>query len=81
MQALRFRPRAYSYVGAVPFLDLADKPIANWDSLVKIGEGKLLASLALIGLLPLMALTALAIKMDSRGPVLFRQKRYGSTTS
>jgi Undecaprenyl-phosphate glucose phosphotransferase len=77
MQALRFRPRAYSYVGEVPFLDLADKPIANWDSLVKIFEDKLLASLALIGLLPLMALTALAIKLDSRGPVLFRQRRYG----
>jgi Undecaprenyl-phosphate glucose phosphotransferase len=77
MQALRFRPRAYSYVGEVPFLDLADKPIANWDSLVKNLADKVLASLALIGLLPLMALTVLAIKLDSRGPVLFRQKRYG----
>ncbi len=77
MQGLRFRPRAYSYVGAVPFLDLADKPIANWASLVKGFEDKLLASLALIGLSPLMAMTALAIKLDSRGPVLFRQKRYG----
>ena len=77
MQALRFRPRAYSYVGTVPFLDLADKPIANWDSLVKIFEDKALASIALLGLLPLMALTALAIKLDSRGPVLFRQRRYG----
>ena len=28
-------------------------------------------------LAPLMALVALAIKLDSRGPVLFRQKRYG----
>jgi Undecaprenyl-phosphate glucose phosphotransferase len=77
MQSLRFRPRAYSYVGEVPFLDLADKPIANWDSLVKAFEDKLLAGLALIGLMPLMLLTALAIKLDSRGPVLFRQKRYG----
>ncbi|MET0483209.1 MAG: undecaprenyl-phosphate glucose phosphotransferase [Aestuariivirgaceae bacterium] len=77
MQALRFRPRAYSHVGTVPFLDLADKPIANWDLLVKIIEDKLLAVIALLGLLPLMALTALAIKLDSRGPVLFRQRRYG----
>jgi len=76
-QALRFRPRAYSYVGEVPFLDLADKPIANWNSLIKVCEDKPLASLALIGLLPLMAVAALAIKIDSRGPVLFRQKRYG----
>ena len=32
---LRFRPRSYSYVGSVPFLDLFDKPIADWDSLAE----------------------------------------------
>jgi hypothetical protein len=77
MQSLRFRPRAYSYVGDIPFLDLADTPIASWSSLAKAIEDKLLAGLALIGLMPLMLLAALAIKLDSRGPVLFRQKRYG----
>ena len=29
---LRFRPRSYSYIGAVPFLDVIQRPIANWDS-------------------------------------------------
>jgi exopolysaccharide biosynthesis polyprenyl glycosylphosphotransferase len=38
---------------------------------------KCVAALALFGLAPLMALVALAIKLDSGGPVLFRQKRYG----
>ena len=37
----------------------------------------MVGGLALIALSPVMALTALAIKLDSRGPVLFRQKRYG----
>jgi exopolysaccharide biosynthesis polyprenyl glycosylphosphotransferase len=32
---------------------------------------------ALVLLAPLMALVALAIRLESRGPVLFRQKRYG----
>ena len=32
---LRFRPRSYSYVGAVPFLDLFDKPIADWNRVAK----------------------------------------------
>ncbi|HKS63722.1 MAG TPA: sugar transferase, partial [Xanthobacteraceae bacterium] len=31
----------------------------------------------LLALSPVMLLTALAIKLDSRGPVLFKQKRYG----
>lgn len=35
------------------------------------------ASIALILLSPLLLLTALAIKLESRGPVLFMQTRYG----
>jgi lipopolysaccharide/colanic/teichoic acid biosynthesis glycosyltransferase len=35
------------------------------------------AALALLVLLPLLILIALAIKLDSRGPLLFRQRRYG----
>jgi putative colanic acid biosynthesis UDP-glucose lipid carrier transferase len=36
-----------------------------------------IASLALVAILPVMLITAAAIRMDSRGPVLFKQKRYG----
>jgi putative colanic acid biosynthesis UDP-glucose lipid carrier transferase len=37
----------------------------------------LLAGMALIALLPLLVLVAVAIKLDSRGPILFRQQRFG----
>ena len=74
---LRFRPRAYSFAGAVPLIDLIDKPITDWDVVVKWLFDKCVAALALLALAPLMALVALAIKLDSRGPVLFRQKRHG----
>ena len=40
-------------------------------------EDKLLGSLLLIFVGPLMALTAILIKLDSPGPVLFVQKRFG----
>ncbi len=74
---LRFRPRAYSYIGNVPFIDISDKPIANWDFVKKWLFDKIVASLALIALAPVMVLIALAIKFDSKGPALFRQKRLG----
>jgi FlaA1/EpsC-like NDP-sugar epimerase len=35
MSRLRFRPRAYSYIGNVPVLDIFDKPIADWNMVIK----------------------------------------------
>jgi Undecaprenyl-phosphate glucose phosphotransferase len=74
---LRFQPRSYSYIGAVPVLDIFDKPIAGWDVVLKLVFDKIFGSLFLLLLSPLMLLIALAIKLDSPGRVLFRQKRYG----
>ena len=74
---LRFRPRSYSYIGTVPVLDVFDRPIADWDVVMKWLFDKVVGSLALLAALPVMAIVALAIKLDSRGPVLFKQKRYG----
>jgi Undecaprenyl-phosphate glucose phosphotransferase len=74
---LRFRPRSYSYIGNVAVLDVFDKPIADWDVVTKWLFDKIAGSLALLCALPVMAVIAVAIKLDSRGPVLFRQKRYG----
>jgi len=74
---LRFRPRSYSYVGSAPMLDLFDKPIADWDIVIKAAFDRIVGALALIALSPVLALTALAIKLDSPGPILFKQKRYG----
>ena len=61
---LRFRPRSYSYVGQTPMLDIFDKPIAEWDLLIKLGFDKVVGSLALVALSPVLALTALAIKLE-----------------
>jgi Undecaprenyl-phosphate glucose phosphotransferase len=77
MNRLRFRPRAYSYIGNVPMLDVFDRPIADWDIVLKWLFDRVVGSLLLLALSPVMAAVAIAIKIDSRGPVLFRQKRYG----
>jgi Undecaprenyl-phosphate glucose phosphotransferase len=74
---LRFRPRSYSYVGAVPFLDLYDKPITDWSYVAKACFDRIVGAILLLLAAPVMLAVALAIKLDSRGPALFRQKRYG----
>jgi Undecaprenyl-phosphate glucose phosphotransferase len=77
MSKLRFRPRSYSYIGSVPVLDVFDKPIADWDIVLKSAFDRCVGAICLLLLSPVMLAVALAVKLDSRGPVLFRQKRYG----
>jgi Undecaprenyl-phosphate glucose phosphotransferase len=74
---LRFRPRSYSYIGKVPTLDVFEAPITDWDLVMKWLFDRVVGGLILLMALPVMALVALAVKLDSPGPVLFRQKRFG----
>jgi Undecaprenyl-phosphate glucose phosphotransferase len=74
---IRFSPKTYTHVGSVAMIDLYDKPIADWGTVSKWAFDKTISALALILLAPVMAAVAIAIRLDSRGPVLFKQKRYG----
>jgi FlaA1/EpsC-like NDP-sugar epimerase len=74
---LRLRPRSYSYIGNVPVLDVFDRPIADWDLVLKWLFDKVVGSILLVVLSPVMLATAIAVKLDSRGPILFKQRRYG----
>jgi Undecaprenyl-phosphate glucose phosphotransferase len=74
---LRFRPRSYSYIGNVPVIDVFDRPIADWDIVMKWLFDKVVGTIALIFLSPVMLLVALAVKLESKGPVFFKQRRYG----
>jgi len=65
------------HLEGVPVLEIASVPLSGWSGLVKAVEDRILAILALAVLSPLLLSIALAIKLDSRGPVLFRQARYG----
>ncbi|MGN6535148.1 MAG: undecaprenyl-phosphate glucose phosphotransferase [Mesorhizobium sp.] len=75
--ALQFRPRSYSYIGAVPMLDIFDKPINGWDSVAKRAFDIVFSIIGIVLFSPVMLATAVAIKLDSKGPVLFKQKRHG----
>ncbi|MGN6471959.1 MAG: undecaprenyl-phosphate glucose phosphotransferase [Rhizobiaceae bacterium] len=74
---LRFRPRAYSFIGSVPMLDIFDKPINDWDSVAKRAFDILFSLIGILLFSPVMAAAAIAIKLESKGPVIFRQKRHG----
>lgn len=54
-----------------------EEPIQGWSLWLKRVEDVALASAALIALSPLLLLVALLIRIDSPGPVIFRQPRTG----
>ncbi|MBK5926134.1 UDP-phosphate galactose phosphotransferase [Rhodobaculum claviforme] len=56
---------------------LRERPDTQPQALAKRALDVTLSGAALVALAPLLALTALAIRLDSRGPVLFRQTRVG----
>lgn len=56
---------------------LVDPALLGWRAKVKRAEDLLIAFALLLMLAPLMLLIALAIRLDSRGPILFRQRRVG----
>jgi Undecaprenyl-phosphate glucose phosphotransferase len=72
-----FPLRGLAQIGEVPILRLADRPLKNWNRIMKGLEDRILALLFLILLAPLLAAIAMLIKLDSRGPVFFVQARFG----
>jgi Undecaprenyl-phosphate glucose phosphotransferase len=77
MSKLKFTDKAYSYIGGVAVLDMADRPISDWNLVFKWVFDKLVAVTALVLLSPIMLAAAIAIKLESKGPVFFVQKRHG----
>ncbi len=77
MSKLRLARSAYSFVGEVPMFDMADKPISDWNLVFKWVFDKSVALSAAILLSPIMLITAIAIRMESKGPILFKQARHG----
>jgi len=62
------------YAQLIPVLA---RPLPGWDYITKAIEDRVLALLLLLLASPAMFLIALAVRLDSPGPVLFRQKRFG----
>lgn len=77
MPELAATPLGRDVILDLPALTVRRRPMAGWNAMGKRLEDLLIGSIALILLSPLMLVIAFLIKIDSRGPVLFRQKRLG----
>jgi len=77
MIGFNFPYHTFSHYGGIPVLNVCDKPIDGWDSVLKSIEDRTIALLFLLATLPLLLVIAVLIKLDSPGPVFFRQMRYG----
>jgi exopolysaccharide biosynthesis polyprenyl glycosylphosphotransferase len=64
-------------VGSLPMVTLFRSPLSSSARVMKRGSDLIIASLALAVLSPVWLLIALLIKLDSRGPVFYKQERVG----
>jgi len=64
-------------INGMPAFSVCDTPFYGMDAVHKRVTDIAIAGTALLLLAPLMLLIALAVKLTSAGPVLFRQRRYG----
>jgi putative colanic acid biosynthesis UDP-glucose lipid carrier transferase len=63
--------------GSLKAFELVRPPLSRMERVVKRAMDIALASVALLGIWPLLAMVAILIKLDSPGPVIFAQKRVG----
>ncbi|WP_341913527.1 undecaprenyl-phosphate glucose phosphotransferase [Ferrovibrio terrae] len=61
----------------VPLMVIERRPLQDWSGVAKEVEDRLFAAGIVLLISPLLLLIAAAIKLDSPGPVIFKQKRYG----
>ncbi len=74
---LKLSPRAYTFLGDLPLLSVFDRPLSPWNDFLKSNVDRMIAVCAIIVLAPAMAIVACAIRWESKGPVIFKQKRFG----
>lgn len=75
--SLRLINHSVREIAGVPVLTLSETPLTGVSKLAKTIEDKVLATLILLLISPILLAIAIAIKLDSSGPVFFRQKRTG----
>lgn len=75
--SLRLVNHSVKEIAGIPVLTLSETPLTGVHLLAKTMEDMILSAVILILICPILLLVALAVKLDSPGPVFFRQARAG----
>lgn len=74
---LLVREIKFESIGSLTLLRLFEPTLNRWEQRLKRLEDVSIASLLLAIFSPLMAVIAIAIKVDSPGPIIYKQRRHG----
>ena len=77
MGMLQFLNHGVTMMLGVPMLDISSSPMEGANLVIKWLEDKLLGVVILVLIAPLLLAIAMAVKLTSPGPVLFKQRRHG----
>ena len=75
--SLRLVNHSVKEISGIPVITLSETPLIGMRLLLKAVEDKVLSIVILIMISPILLLVAIAVKLDSPGPVFFRQNRAG----
>jgi Undecaprenyl-phosphate glucose phosphotransferase len=75
--SLPLKIRGAGFIGDLHVLELQKRPLSERGLFLKGLMDWLVSCLAVATLLPLFLILAVAIKLDSKGPAFFRQRRHG----
>jgi Undecaprenyl-phosphate glucose phosphotransferase len=72
-----FPVQGINEIASIQMIEILDRPLKNWSAVVKWFEDKVLGIICLVAFAPIMAVIALAIRLDSQGHAIFTQERFG----
>lgn len=68
----------YSTIGSIPIINFRRTPLEGWGSIAKRIFDIIFSSILIIIFFLIMFIIAIVIKLDSRGPIIYKNERVGS---
>jgi exopolysaccharide biosynthesis polyprenyl glycosylphosphotransferase len=78
ISAIRSKNIIVEAIGGIPVIEIRRSPLAGWGRIAKRIMDIIGSIIAIIIASPLMLVVSIVIKLDSKGPVLFKQRRVGA---